>query len=344
MKAKETAKNVIVEPAPLISIEGDAYDCGVQYGEIVRRRFPGYRDYLDMAPEWAGLEPGVRKLVGERAPFLIDLHRGLCAEAGTHRTAAPNQAPEACTSFGVSGAVTRDGNPVSGQTKDTAEVSAGQYIVLRMKIADAPAMLVLAYPGEVLGYGLWSTGMSVFRNSLHSTAESTKGLPMMQWGLLALAGGSVGEAAELARTHGLKGSGNLLISDASGASASVEFNAGGVSVVPAREGIATHANHPEGPETSPFDDTSNRLGRRDSARRAFRMRELLETERGRLTAQSALTLLADHTDYPWGICNHAEGRTPDRLTTAAVVADPARGTLHVVRGSPCANRPVTYSL
>ena len=48
----------------------------------------------------------------------------------------------------------------------------------------------------------------------------------------------------------MRDSGNCLISDASGVSASVEFNAGGVSVVSAQDGIAAHANHPRVQATS----------------------------------------------------------------------------------------------
>jgi len=346
MQDEATTRTLIVEPAPLISIEGDAYDCGVQYGEIVRRQFPGYRIYLDMAFDWAGLEPGIKKLVEDRAPFLVDLYRGLCGAAGPPAAADPSVPPrEKCTSFGVSGILTVEGNPLSGQTKDTAPESAELYIVLRMHIKGGPSFLTLVYPGEIMGYGMWSTGMSIFRNSLHSTAESAEGLGFVQWGLMALAGRSVDEAAELARSHGLRASGNCLLTDASGSSASVEFNAGGVSVVPAHDGIAVHANHPEGAETLPFDDTiRNRRLREDSSYRAGRLRELLEGERGRLTAPKALSLLADHGHYPLGVCNHTRDRDPECYTTAAVVADPVMGNLHVVRGSPCANWPVRYSI
>jgi isopenicillin-N N-acyltransferase-like protein len=214
-----------------------------------------------------------------------------------------------------------------------------------MRIQDGPAILVLAYPGEILGYGLWSTGMSLFRNSLHSRTGAAQGLTMVQWGLLALAGNTVDEAAALAGKHGLAGSGNFLLSDAQGRSIAVEFNAGGVSVIPAANGVATHANHPEGHETAPFEQFPDEQRRRDSRRRGQLLRELLEAERGRLTPQKALMCLADHTHYPWGICNHLiPERTPPRCTTAAVVAEPARGRLHVTRGNPCANWPATHSM
>lgn len=38
------------------------------------------------------------------------------------------------------------------------------------------------------------------------------------------------------------------------------------------------------------------------------------------------------------------GKRTDMLTAAAVVAEPVRGKLHVVRGNPCANWPVTFTI
>lgn len=329
--------------APLVAVEGTAYECGEQYGRIVLRDYPGYRTYLDMAFEWKHLPAPVRRLVERRAAYLIDLYRGLtdAAGPGAGRSRAPGE--PGCTSFGVSGAITTDGQPLAGQNKDTPVENMRRYIVLRMRIQDAPTILVLAYPGEVLGYGLWSTGMSLFRNSLYSSADSPRGLTVVQWGLLALAGRSVQDAVELARSHGIAGAGNCLISDPGGESLSVEFNAGGVSVVPARDGIATHANHPEGPETAPFEHYPDAVEKKLSRHRAGRLRELLERQRGGLTVGGAFAALSDHEQHPRGICRHEIGDMPGGATTAAVVASPARGRLHVVRGQPCCNPPATYT-
>jgi hypothetical protein len=256
----------------------------------------------------------------------------------------PGAGPGGCTSFGASGAVTASGRPLAGQNKDTVVESLGLYVVLRMRIRGGPSILVLAYPGEVMGYGLWSTGMSLFRNSLYSRAEAAGGLSFVQWGLLALASGSVEEAAELARRHGVAGSGNALLSDAAGRCASVEFNAGGVSVLPARDGIAVHANHPQGAETSPLEHYPDPAERENSRYRAARLRQLLEAQRGRLTPATALAALSEHTERPRGLCRHAEDNAEGLATTAALIAEPADGVLHVVRGPPCRGAPIAYHL
>ena len=136
----------------------------------------------------------------------------------------------------------------------------------------------------------------------------------------------------------------FLISDASGKSVSVESNAGGVDFLPARDGILVHANTPVCEKTAPLEYHSLPIKLEDSRCRMSRLRELLEQERGRLTAQRALMCLADHSRYPWGICRHSADAEPDFGTTAALVAEPTRGLLHVTRGNPCSNWPVTYTL
>ena len=356
---RTAARRVPEGVAPLLAVEGSAYDCGRRYAALVRERFPGYDRYLGRVGWSAGLPAATKALFERRAPHVLDLDRGLAdevADSRRQRTRAPKvrsvgtpPAAGGCTSFGVSGAVSLDGGPLSGQTKDTPAENAHQYIALRMRIKDAPAILTLAYPGELLGHGFWSTGMSLFRNSLYSAAGADDGLAMYDWGYLALAGASVQDAIELALRLGIRGAGSCLITDARGESAAVEFNGGGVSVVPARDGIATHANHPEGAETGPLDCGWESHGygpgeRECSTWRMHGLWELLDRERGRLTAQKAMALLGDHTRYPQSICRHeVEGR-PEQETTAAVVAEPAKGRLHVVRGQPCANWPATYTI
>ena len=108
--------------------------------------------------------------------------------------------------------------------------------------------------------------------------------------------------------------------------------------------IATHANHPEGDKTAPFEAYPDSTEHELSRHRMHRLYSLLDAERGRLMAQKAWMALADHAHYPGGICRHIVCSDGNRYTSAAVVAEPAKGMLHIVRGTPCANWPVTYSL
>lgn len=343
---KNAIKRVVSEgTVPLVGVEGTAFECGQAYGAIVLRKYPGYTRYLDDVPEWHKKSRLVMSLFEKKAPHILDIFSGLQSVLDKCAKKAGKSKPlnEACTSFSVVSNLTLDKTPISGQNKDTQLESAFQYIVLRMRIKDAPTILVLAYPGELLGYGMWSTGMTIFRNSLHSAPNMSAKLAMVEWGLLALAGSSVDEAQELALKYGILDCGNCLISDSSGGGVSVEFNAGGVNFIRPKQGINTHANHPVGKDIAPFEDYPDKKERENSRHRMDDLWRLLDAERGRITAQKAFMCLADHSRYPRGLCRHKIGERTDMLTTAAVVAEPAKGRLHVVRGTPCANWPATYT-
>lgn len=72
--------------------------------------------------------------------------------------------------------------------------------------------------------------------------------------------------------------------------------------------------------------------------------EMINADRGHFTAQRGMMTLADHTYYPQGICRHWIEGQPEAETAAAAVAEPTKGLLHVVRGYPCANWPITYTV
>lgn len=335
---------------PLVAFEGTAYDCGRAYGEWARAHHPVYDRYLRQADGWARLDDVPRRLFERHAPYIPELFLGLRDSGGRasgaqHSRTGIRSGPDGCTSFAVSGDAGIDGGPIAGQTKDVGIGAAELFIALRLRIAGGPTILVLAYPGEVLGLGMWSTGMALFRNALMSTGRAARGLSMEQWGLIALAGDSIGEAVEMAERHGITGAGSHLIMDRTGASCSVEYNEGGTGVVPARSGISTHGNHPEAESTRPYEDLTWEESERENSRyRMHGLWELLDRERGRLTAERAMELLGDHTYYPQGICRHWIAGEPDSETVSAAVVEPSKGLLHVVRGQPCSNRPVTYTL
>lgn len=330
---------------PLINVEGKGRDCGYEYGRLMLERYPHYTNYFHMALRlWTNPDKTVLRLFEKYAPHIVDVYKGILeAVKKTSLVVPTNNKVENCTSFSVSPNFTLDNIPISGQNKDTGINSIELYIILRMKVEDAPTILTLAYPGEILGYGMWSTGMTIFRNSLHSIGNQD-GLDMQLWGILALAQNNVHDAAELALKYGLRESGNVLISDKSGCSVNVEFNRGGVNVIEAKDGISVHANHPVGTDTFAYEDYPNTTEKENSRFRMKHLRELLHAEKHRLTSQKAMQLLANHDEYPLGICRHIINNEPTTFTTAAIVADPTHGLLHVSRGNPCCNWPVSYKI
>lgn len=84
--------------------------------------------------------------------------------------------------------------------------------------------------------------------------------------------------------------------------------------------------------------------RENSRYRMHGLHAFLESERGHLTPQRATMLLADHTYYSQGICRHWTEGERESETVSAAVAEPTLGRLHVVRGQPCSNPVVTYTV
>ena len=215
---------------PLVAFEGDAYDCGRAYGELVQERYPGYNTYLARAPGWRTLGPTARRLFEKRAPDVPEVFRGLedslhgnrrlragARQGGPRGAPRPTRGPAGggCTSFGVAGSVTLTGTRSRGRRRTSATARRSASSCCGCGSA-APTLLILAYPGEVWGLGLWSTGMSLYRTSLYSSGDGSGGLTAEQWGLLALAGASVHEAVELGERYGIAGQGSHLITDGTG--------------------------------------------------------------------------------------------------------------------------------
>src|SRR5438046_909552 len=74
---------------PLLALEGDAYECGRTYSELVQSRYPGYETYLAPAPAWRQLSPIVSRLFAQRAPYVPEIFRGLADSLGRRLSVAP---------------------------------------------------------------------------------------------------------------------------------------------------------------------------------------------------------------------------------------------------------------
>ena len=330
---------------PFLNVEGTAFEAGRMLGyawaEALRLAAASTPD--DAVAWWQDrrFEP----LIERYAPHLPDLFRGMAKGAGLPENKVSHPAPPergGCTSFAIQPSATLDGIPISGQTKDTGLNRWCQFQVLRMKLTDGPSMLTLTYQGWPFGHGFARGGCSIFRNSLFVEGATDGLLPYSVWGLLAQCCPTVEDVVELTRKHGVKGSGHCTVADEQGGVVGLERGRGGLTVLKPKHGIYTHANAVVGSKHMMKYQTVSTVFQRDnSIHRETRLRERLEADHGRLTAQLALMAMADHTQYPTSICRH-EGE--HALTTSAVVVEPTRGLLHATRGNPCQNWPVTYRL
>jgi isopenicillin-N N-acyltransferase-like protein len=249
---------------------------------------------------------------------------------------------EQCTSFGCSGQVTLSGEPILGQTKDTGGISQDLFVVTAMYQKTRPDLLQMPYAGELGVFGLSSSGMSAFGNSIYVRGRDHGTLPWSLFRRLALEAESVAEVINMVEKYGIVTAGSLTIGDRTGRVVAIENTDHGHGVVEAKNGTLVHANHINTTELKQFEDYAE-PEKSASLHRLARLRELLEAEHGRLTAPLTMRCLMDHANYPRSICRHASS-PEDMSTTAAIVVEPTLGLLHVIRGQACRGWAMTYSL
>jgi hypothetical protein len=328
---------------PLAAFEGEAYDCGREYAEFTLKNFPGYREYLDHAAGFQKMAPEALKLLEQRAPQIIDVFHGILDVAGPPQQKPSPEPKSACTGFSLLTPATLDGGVITGQTKDTPLNRIPRYLVLRMRLKGAPTILVIAYPGEVFGYGMWSTGICHTRHGMYAQGGGTrKGLGGGALGWLCCACSSVDEIVELHKKYAGGGPGGAMWCDAKGNAVAVDVTKSAVGFRFPMEGILTRSNHPEAAECACDESYPLPSDGEDSKYRTRGLYDLFYKERGRLTAQKAYQIISDHTMYPRGPCKHFNENGD--VTTCLYIAEPQRGLFHAVRGHPCENWPVTYAL
>jgi len=329
---------------PQLSIMGTVAECGLRLGagwrEALREqcRVP---EHCDRKPWWE--QRAVKPLVETHAPHLPVLFENMAKGAGMPiEHLLPLGPPDqGCTTFAIEGRQTIGGYPLCGQTKDTPSDRTYRYLVLCLEFTDAPALLTLTYPGWLFGHGFAAGRCSIWRNSLN-TKNRPAGLALPVWGLLAMHCRSVAEVAAMTLANGIDTSCHSTVVDSHGGIAGIECTDGGIDVLEPENGIYVHANAVRGKDALRVTEIDlETFKREESFTRERRFRELAEAEQGRITPQKLMAFLGDHSGHPVGICRH---QSDEARTTAAVVAEPAAGVLHVVRGNPCSNWSVSYAL
>lgn len=330
---------------PLLDVQGAVAECGEMIGHAWRDALRAQAGDDGSPPWWR--QRLLARLVDRYAPHLPDLYQGMARGAGLRADQVGNQPRypfrEGCTSFAVRPEAALDRRPLSGQTKDTPANRQMLYCVLRLRPRHGAALLMLTYPGWLLGHGFAQGGCALFGNSLYAGPSSGR-LPRHAWLMLALHCPTAQEAWRLARDYGVAGSegGHTTVADAHGGIAGIEVGTGGVALLRPKDGLYVHANAVVSGKRLRRHETEDAIfTRRDSLFREDRLWERLAGDIGRLTAQTVFAACCDHARYPASLCRHQSDRA---MTTALVIAEPVRGLLHVSRGAPCCNWPTTYSL
>jgi isopenicillin-N N-acyltransferase-like protein len=242
-----------------------------------------------------------------------------------------------CSTFAVV-AEAGTGRTLVGQTYDMPRLHQDYLTLLRLRPAQGPRQLVFTFAGIVGAAGLNEAGIAVNINYL---SPRDVGLGRLHSVIVrqVLAGAQLADALTPPVLPPRAGGGHYLVADPDGNVVSVETTAQRFWTFYPEGNAIGHTNHYLAgwlKEVEYLRPTS--IG--GSIARYTALRRFLHEQGDRLTFESLLELMRNHTSYPRSICAHgiesepAEART---CTVSAMVQVPAERTLHVTRGCACEN-------
>ncbi len=334
----------------------DAYEerfavlAGFSFAEAVERARPYLRPAEDYVPQAVEQLRGIAEGAGVSFDRLFALN---CSEEFTC-AAGVVWPTEHCTSF----AVAAGGQVVSGHNEDwyPEEIEAQAIRIVRITGRGAGASYISAGPAYNLPItGVTAAGFTSAANTVYYRDERV-GVPNNFLLAAVLAQPDLEQVRDLiTRAPRARGS-NHLLCDVRGRVWDIETSAKrwafldgspppGDAAAAGAAALFTHANHFVSPELAPGDAS---LSEGSRLRRA-RAEELLVAglEDGADLVELGKSVLCDHTNAPFSICDHWEDDDPDpdqSVTTASMVWEPAEGRAHIAGGQPCASGYRTYEL
>lgn len=347
---------------PLFQATGSPRKLGRMHGEQAAPRICGYLACLEQTLRLSRTSMRSRALrfqplFEQYAPHLMDEIRGLAEGAQIEyadalalqlRGELAGISEEACTTFAVGPMGTADRSILIGQTSDTpAELEQFAY-VLNLRPDDRPEMLIWTF-GGMLGYhGINEHGLGHFANALGGGPQWKFALSHYPLKRLFLECSDLEGVLRICREVPVCSSGNYMLCDRTGI-LDVELTSHGPFVHEDRgAAFLAHSNHFLCAPHSCRENFEQSLP--DSFPRLDRIRELISGKIGQLTVADLQQILSDHSGHPVGICRHPHTGVGDAIlpptgkTIAAIIAEPARGRLHIARGNPCERPFATYSM
>ncbi|MBA3593784.1 MAG: C45 family peptidase [Pseudomonadota bacterium] len=361
-----------IESFPLYDIEGDAHQCGQQYGRAAGDRIDLSLRTYRLAFERVGLDWERTRALARRFIPVIEAFdaamlreiEGLAAGAGvpTEDIVALNarsemlyafaqleasEPPDGCTGVVVMPSAARDGKLIHAQNWDWRVESLELGVVLRIQPAKGPAMLTFAEAGTLARAGLNSHGIAVTGNFIRADGDGTRqGVPLalIRRGILQseLYADALGVVCRTARSI----SNNMIVTHAEGEAVSLETCPDQVFWQQPEAGLLVHANHFK---------TSAALARvvdrslettPDSLYRDRRVTEALRARTGDLTEQDVLDALQDRFGAPRAVCRSPSAGPggASSATVATIVMDPAARKMRIAPAPFKAHRFTEYSL
>jgi len=347
------------QPFPVINIEGDARDCGVQYGEQAADRVAlTIEIYLSAFGRQAKLSlDEVRARAREFAAEIRTLDADIMAEiegiaAGAKqkvedivavncrtellygRLAGTKPATE-CTTIAVLPEASASRAVLIGKNWDWRNSTVDTVVVLRVRQKGKPALVLIVEAGMVGRDGFNEDGVMVCGNLLVSHEDRGRvGVPIPILRRRILNSRHYYEAIDTLVRSPRGASGNYLIAHRGGVAIDFETTPDHVYTVYPERGLLTHSNHFQAPAAQITGVAKYYTG--DSLYRDFRARQLLEPKIGGITVDDIKAVLRDEFGAPRAICRYPHdypGQEPT-MTIASLVFDLGEQVMHVAPGQP----------
>lgn len=347
------------KPFPVISIEGDPYSCGEQYGAAAADRVAKTIDfYLPTFARQAGLnlEETRRRAHGYGAQIeaidadIMQEIKGIAAGANQklEDVIAVNCRTEIlfgslggakpateCTTVVALPEATRDGSILIGKNWDWRNPTVESVVVLRIRQRDKPALSMIVEAGMVGRDGFNEHGVLVCGNLMVSNDDRGKvGVPIPILRRRILHSRLYYEAIDSLVRAPRGASGNYLIAHRDGVAIDFETTPDNVYVIYPERGVLTHANHFQSAVAQSTGVAKYYTA--DSLYRDFRARQLLEPKIGSITIEDIKTVLRDEFGAPRAICRtpHEYAGHEPTMTIASLIFDLKHEVMHVAAGQP----------
>lgn len=354
---------------PLVRAAGTHFELGQQHGQQAAVWIHAHLDHMRTSMHLSPEQMSVRALqfqplFEQHCPHLLEELAGLAEGAGiTFAEAlavnvrgvmawAPEAAPasrEGCTSFVVGPAGTASGQVIAGQNSDIGRPYTDFSYVLHLQPHGKPEVLVWTFGGMIGYHGLNSAGIANFANDLWGGPSPQFALPHYPIKRLVLECTRLDEVLAMLQRIPVAVNGNYVLCDRTGAIIDAELTTGGPEwVSDGGTGYLAHSNHFV---CARYDTPEIRaLSVPDSYTRLTTLDRSIRARFGKITVADMQQILRDHEHYPTSICRHPQsqdlslGFEKAGETSAALIAEPAYGRLHVTKGNPCTQAFVTYSM
>lgn len=246
---------------------------------------------------------------------------------------------EGCTAFYCAPRTTHDNDPLIGQNKD-ANAPLDRYHVMRRVYDDGGATLTLNYPGWLTNIGINSYRLAWTGNALYAESSEHDTVPYSLLRAVIAESRSIQEVLAIAHELPIDTC-CMMVADADGHGVCVESAKGRVAIQNLDDQVFGHANSVVLNPLQPY--AHAKPASPSSPFRQRNMQRLLDDAAGSISVGTIRQILRDHTDSPRGICLHPAPDDPF-VTTASVIAEPAKRRMHVAIGQPCASPYRIYEI